>query len=125
MRGSILWCVGVVMALVVAPGSVSAQAQVPPELLAYPNLVVVNGKVLTVDQQFTTAEAVAIRDGKVLAVGTNDQIRRLVGPSTRVVDAGGKSVVPGFIDSDGDNAFAGGARGQGQRRLTGLGSNGG
>jgi len=108
MRGSILWCVGVVMALVVAPGPASAQAQVPPELLAYPNLVVVNGKVLTVDQQFTTAEAVAIRDGKVLAVGTNDQIRRLVGPSTRVVDAGGRSIVPGFIDSDGDNAFAGG-----------------
>jgi predicted amidohydrolase YtcJ len=108
MRGSILWCVGVVISLVVAPGPVSAQAQVPPELLAYPNLVIVNGKVLTVDQQFTTAEAVAIRDGRVLAVGTNDQIRRLVGPSTRVVDAGGKSVVPGFIDSDGDNAFAGG-----------------
>jgi predicted amidohydrolase YtcJ len=108
MRGSILWCVGVVMALIVAPGPASAQAQVPPELLAYPNLVIVNGKVLTVDQQFTTAEAVAIRDGKVLAVGTNDQIRRLVGPSTRVVDAGGKSIVPGFIDSDGDNAFAGG-----------------
>ena len=108
MRESILWCVGVAMALVVAPGPASAQAQVPPELLAYPNLVVVNGKVLTVDQQFTIAEAVAIRDGKVLAVGTNDQIRRLVGPSTRVVDAGGKSIVPGFIDSDGDNAFAGG-----------------
>ncbi|HEY3160846.1 MAG TPA: amidohydrolase family protein [Vicinamibacterales bacterium] len=107
MRRSILRSFGVVIAVVLA-GPASAQAQVPPELLAYPNLVLVNGKVLTVDQQFTIAEAVAIRDGKVLAVGTNDQIRRLVGPSTRVVDAGGKSIVPGFIDSDGDNAFAGG-----------------
>jgi len=95
---------GVVFTVLAAPSA----AQVPAELLAYPNLVIVNGKVLTVDQQFTVAEAVAMRDGKILAVGTNDQIRRLVGPSTRVVDAGGKSVVPGFIDSDGDNAFAGG-----------------
>src|SRR5687768_18533085 len=88
---------------------VAAQVQpVPPELLAYPNLVIVNGKVLTVDPQFTVAEAVAVRDGKILAVGTNDQIKRLIGPATRVVDAGGRSVVPGFVDSDGDNAFAGG-----------------
>jgi predicted amidohydrolase YtcJ len=86
----------------------SAQAQVPPELLAYPSLVLVNGKVLTVDSRFSIAEAVAVRDGKILAVGSNADIKRLVGPETRVVDVGGKSIVPGFIDSDGDNAFAGG-----------------
>ena len=86
---------------------VLAQAP-PPELLVYPNLVLVNAKVLTVDPQFTIAEAVAVRDGRILAVGTNAEIRRLVGPETRVIDAAGKSVVPGFIDSDGDNAFAGG-----------------
>jgi len=97
------------LALILAGGPAAAQNQaVPPELLAYPNLVIINGKVLTVDPQFTVAEAVAMRDGRILAVGTNDQIKRLVGPATRVVDAGGSSVVPGFIDSDGDNAFAGG-----------------
>src|SRR4029453_17330082 len=106
MRRAMLRSLGVALTLLAAPGP--SAAQVPAELLAYPNLVIVNGKVLTVDQQFTVAEAVAMRDGKILAVGPNDQIRRLVGPSTRVVDAGGKSVVPGFIDSDGDNAFAGG-----------------
>ena len=106
MRPAMLRTVGVVFTLIAAP--VLSSAQVPAELLAYPNLVIVNAKVLTVDQQFTVAEAVAMRDGKILAVGTTEQIRRLVGPSTRVVDAGGKSVVPGFIDSDGDNAFAGG-----------------
>jgi predicted amidohydrolase YtcJ len=81
---------------------------VPVELLAYPNLVLFNGKVLTVDAQFTIAEAVAVRDGRVLAVGSNAEIRRLIGPATRAIDLAGKSVVPGFIDSDGDNAFAGG-----------------
>jgi predicted amidohydrolase YtcJ len=81
---------------------------VPATLLSYPNLVLVNGKVLTVDTNFTVAEAVAVRDGRILAVGTSDAIRRLAGPETRVVDLAGRSVVPGFIDSDGDNAFAGG-----------------
>ncbi len=83
-------------------------AQVPAELLAYPNLVLVNGQVLTVDAQFTVAEAVAVRDGRILAVGSTADIRRLAGPQTRVIDLAGRSVVPGFIDSDGDNAFAGG-----------------
>ena len=71
-----------------------AQAQtVPAELVSYPNLVVLNGKVLTVDGQSSVAEAVAVRDGKIFAVGRNDEINRLVGPTTRVVDAGGRSVV--------------------------------
>jgi predicted amidohydrolase YtcJ len=83
-------------------------AQVPPELLAYPQLVLVNGKVLTVDANFTVAEGVAVRDGRIMAVGSTAEIKRLAGPPTTVVDLAGKSVVPGFIDSDGDNAFAGG-----------------
>jgi len=85
-----------------------ASAQTPPELIAYPSLVLYNGKILTVDAQFSVAEAVAVRDGRILAVGTNDQVKRLIGPSTRAIDLQGKTVVPGFIDSDGDNAFAGG-----------------
>src|SRR6188474_2266044 len=109
MRRSLPWFLGLSLVLVLTHRPAEAQVQpVPPELLAYPNLVVVNGKVLTVDPQFSVAEAVAIRDGRILAVGTSADIRRLVGPTTRVVDAGGRSVVPGFIDSDGDNAFAGG-----------------
>jgi len=94
-----------VIALTMTP--VAAQTT-PPELIAYPNLVLYNGKVLTVDRGFTIAEAVAVRDGRILAVGTNDQIKRLIGPSTQTIDLAGRSVVPGFIDSDGDNAFAGG-----------------
>ncbi len=106
---SMPWLIGVSLVLALAVRPAAAQVQpVPPELLVYPNLVVVNGKVLTVDSQFSIAEAVAMRDGRILAVGTSNDMRRLVGPTTRVVDAGGRSVVPGFIDSDGDNAFAGG-----------------
>jgi hypothetical protein len=96
---------------VVAVLAIAAPAwpqNIPAELIAYPNLVLVNGKVLTVDAQFTIAEAVAIRDGRVLAVGSNADIRRVIGPATRTIDLAGRSVVPGFIDSDGDNAFAGG-----------------
>jgi predicted amidohydrolase YtcJ len=89
----------------------TAEAQGPPipsELIKYPELILLNGQVLVVDKEFTVAEAVAVRDGKILTVGTTVDLRRLAGPATQVVDLAGRSVVPGFIDSDGDNAFAGG-----------------
>lgn len=90
-------------------GTAGAAGIVPPaELIAYPDLIVINGKVLTVDKTFSVAEAIAARDGRVLAVGATAAIRRLAGPKTRIIDAQGKSVVPGIIDSDADNAFAGG-----------------
>jgi hypothetical protein len=102
-RLSVVWA----LAALVGIGRTTA-AQTPPELIHYPNLVLYNGKVLTVDAQFTLAEAVALRDGRILAVGTTAEIKRLAGPSTNSIDLQGKTVVPGFIDSDADNAFAGG-----------------
>lgn len=80
----------------------------PDALISYPDLIVHSGKVLTVDRGFSVAEALAARDGRILAVGRTADIRRLAGPKTRIIDAQGKSVIPGIIDSDGDNAFAGG-----------------
>jgi predicted amidohydrolase YtcJ len=100
--------VSIVVALSFAAAGAPTLAQVPPELIAYPDLMLINGKVLTVDAGFTIAEAVAARDGRVIAVGTTADIKRLAGPSTKVVDLAGKSVVPGFIATDGDNSFAGG-----------------
>ncbi len=94
--------------LSLSPHAGAQQPPVPAALVAYPDLILFNAKVLTVDPQFSIAEAVAARDGRILAVGTSAEIRRLAGPQTRAIDAGGRSVVPGFIDSDGDNAFAGG-----------------
>ena len=63
------------------------------------DLAVTNANVLTVDEEFSTAEAVAIRDGIFVAVGSNEEIRRLVGDRTQVIDAGGKTVIPGLIES--------------------------
>src|SRR5262245_46031348 len=99
----------IVLSCAIVALAIPVHAQVPPaELISYPSLVLYNGKVLTVDGNFTVAEAVAVRDRPILAVGTNDQIKRLIGPSTKTIDLAGRTVVPGFIDSDGDNAFAGG-----------------
>ena len=72
-------------------GLLAQQAAVAPELLAYPTLILFNGKVLTVDDQFTIAEAVAVRDGRVLAVGSTANIKRLAGPDTRLIDLAGRS----------------------------------
>ena len=63
------------------------------------DLIVHNGKVLTVDARFSTAEAVAVRGGKVVAVGTNADVLKLKGAKTRVIDAGGYTVMPGLYDS--------------------------
>jgi len=57
-----------------------------------------NGKVITVDSTNTIAEALAIREGKIVAVGTAAEIENLRGSNTEVIDLEGKTVVPGFID---------------------------
>lgn len=61
--------------------------------------VFVNGKVITMDPSETIAEAVAIKFGKILKVGADSEIRKLVGDNTEVIDLGGKTMIPGFIDS--------------------------
>ena len=61
--------------------------------------VLVNGKVLTGDSRFSMHQALAVREGRVLAVGTNPEIRKLAGKATRVVDLQGRSVIPGLVDS--------------------------
>jgi predicted amidohydrolase YtcJ len=80
-----------VIGLLSAAGPAGQQAPV--------DMVVVNAKVLTVDARNTQAEAVAIRGNTFAAIGTTDAIRRMAGPQTRVIDAGGRTVVPGFIES--------------------------
>jgi predicted amidohydrolase YtcJ len=63
------------------------------------DLVVLNGKVLTVDSRFSTASAVAIRDGIFVLVGSDLEAKALLGEKTRVIDAHGRTVVPGLIES--------------------------
>ena len=64
-----------------------------------PSHIVHNGKILTVDPQFRIVNAMAIRDGRVVAVGTNADIVELAGSGTEQIDLGGKTVLPGLIDS--------------------------
>jgi predicted amidohydrolase YtcJ len=75
----------------------AAHAQQPD--VNAPTLVLLNGKILTMNDQSQVAQAVAIRDGKILAVGDNVTIRSMAGTTTRTIDLGGKTVVPGLIDT--------------------------
>jgi predicted amidohydrolase YtcJ len=61
--------------------------------------ILVNGKILTVDAHFSVREALAIREDKILSVGTNAAIRKEAGPKTRVINLQGRTVIPGLIDS--------------------------
>src|SRR5712691_2507119 len=61
--------------------------------------VLTNGKIITVDNRFAIAQAVAIRGDRFVAVGTNQDITRLAGPGTRRIDLGGKAGIPGLIDA--------------------------
>lgn len=60
--------------------------------------IYLHGVIITVDNENSTAQAIAVKDGKILAVGTDADIEKLKGNSTIVVDLEGKTLVPGFID---------------------------
>ena len=65
---------------------------------AEPDLIYLHASVLTADVAHPRAEAVAVRGGRILAVGRDSAIARLRGPQTRVVDLTGKTMTPGFVD---------------------------
>jgi predicted amidohydrolase YtcJ len=73
---------------------VISQGPAPPA-----DLVLVEARVVTVDEGFGTAAALAVRGGRFVAVGSNDQVRRHIGPATRVIEGRGRTVLPGFIDT--------------------------
>ena len=63
------------------------------------DLILKNGKIITVDEKFSIAEAVAVKDGKIQVVGTTAEVKTLKGEATKVIDLEGKTVMPGLIDS--------------------------
>jgi predicted amidohydrolase YtcJ len=65
------------------------------------DLVVVNGRVYTVDPQRAEAQAVAIRGDRIVAVGSTAEVAALRGPRTQVIDAGGRAIIPGLHDAHG------------------------
>lgn len=60
--------------------------------------VLTNGRIITVDSRDTVAEAIAIKGGRILAVSTTEEIKKLIGAKTRVIDLKGKTVTPGLVD---------------------------
>src|SRR5260370_42330816 len=64
-----------------------------------PDLVLINGKVLTMDDRSSVVEALAVLDGKILATGSNASVKSIISTRTRVLDLAGKTVVPGLIDT--------------------------
>src|SRR5688572_19699803 len=68
-------------------------------LLAQPDLIVHGGRIVTVNEKFSIAEAVAVRDGRIEQVGTTREVLKLKGARTELVDLRGAMVLPGLIDS--------------------------
>jgi predicted amidohydrolase YtcJ len=64
-----------------------------------PDMIVINAKVYTVDDAAPRAQAFAVKNGRFLAVGSNDEIKAYAGAGTQTVDAAGATVVPGFNDA--------------------------
>jgi predicted amidohydrolase YtcJ len=69
------------------------------QVFAAPDLILFNGDVFTADARHPHADAFAVENGRYIAVGTNAAIRALAVPSTRLIDAGGRRVIPGLIDA--------------------------
>jgi len=77
----------------------------PTELISWADTVLFNGHIVTMDDANisvnpgTIGEAMALRDGFVMKVGSNEEVKLLIGPDTRVMDLKGKTVLPGLIDT--------------------------
>src|SRR5438045_253023 len=71
----------------------------PGNPLPVADLILFNGKIITVDRRFTIAEAVAIKKDRILAVGTDREIRKRAGLGTRIIDLQGRTVIPGLIEA--------------------------
>ena len=84
--------IGTKLAWLFAVLSLTASAQTP-------DTIFVNGKIVTVDARSSVQQALAVHAGRITALGRNADIRNLAGPATRVVDLGGRTVIPGLIDS--------------------------
>src|SRR3954465_13221261 len=76
-----------------------AAALVRPATAQIADIVLDNGKIITVDDRFTIAQAVAIRGQRIIAVGRTSELSKFKGPQTQVIDLNGRTVIPGLIDN--------------------------
>ncbi len=89
-----------VAGLLALAGGAQAQTAAPPQVqTARPQLLLFHGHILTMDPSDSIAQAVAVRDGKIIAVGTDRELLRLAGAATLRIDLNGRTATPGLIDS--------------------------
>ena len=92
---------GLILAAAALLSAALARAQPPPELILF------HGRIITVDSHDSIAQGVAIRDGRIIAIGTDRDVLRLAGAATRRIDLRGRTATPGLIDSHAHIADAG------------------
>jgi predicted amidohydrolase YtcJ len=92
------WCLAILVSFLFLPLGLDALAAQVSGLCADAELVVNNAKIVTMDNGGQLAEAAAVREGKIVAVGSNDEITACAGERTEMLDLGGKTVLPGLID---------------------------
>jgi predicted amidohydrolase YtcJ len=92
-----------ILGLLLVPIISHAQDNSLGSILGYPDMIIYNGKIVTMDNPDFTSDpgniyqAMATRDDKILAIGTTQQMRAIVGPNTQQIDLKGRTVMPGFI----------------------------
>ena len=67
--------------------------------VVYADLVITNANIRTMDAKRTVAKSIAMLNGKIIAVGSDADTKKMIGPATRVIDAQGRTVIPGFNDA--------------------------
>src|SRR6188474_454781 len=104
------------LVLALASGIAILPAQQPA-----PDVILSNGKIITVDERFSIAQAIAVRGDRIVAVGSDAEVLKLAGPATRRIDLRGRSVTPGLIDNH-MHLLRAGTTWQFEVRLDGVGS---
>jgi len=94
-NGRILFLVFIVLCFFCSSDQVTSSAS--PDSQA--DLVLINGKIITVDSRDSIAQAIAVKGDRILKVGSDSQVKELISTKTRVIDLKGKTVTPGIIDS--------------------------
>src|SRR5438552_13520787 len=103
--GRVWWLLGIAFALHCLSGSLGGSPEISgagtAELIAQPqaDLILHHGKIVTVDKHFTIHQAMAVQDGRILRVGSDEHVLQTKGPQTKLLDLKGKTVLPGLIDS--------------------------
>jgi predicted amidohydrolase YtcJ len=94
------WTIAASLALSVVSGAAGiAQTVTTPGAAPGADLVILNAKIATLNEKQPAASALAIKEGKFIAVGEEADARKLQGPGTKTIDAGGRTIIPGLNDS--------------------------